>query len=75
MFFFVGGMVYNRYATLTLGIRWNVSLVTRENEVLVTCIYAPINVKPEGGGGSGNSREFDHDAYPQGGDFDLTSCI
>ena len=30
---------------------------------------------PRGGGGSGNSREFDHDAYPQGGDFDLTSCI
>ena len=38
--------------------------------------YAPINVKPEeGGGGSGNTREFDCDAYPQGGDFDLTSCI
>ena len=34
----------------------------------------PINVKPEGGG-SGNPREFDRDAYPQGGDFDLTSCI
>ena len=26
-------------------------------------------------GGSGNPREFDRDAYPQGGDFDLTSCI
>ena len=26
-------------------------------------------------GGSGNQREFDCDAYPQGGDFDLTSCI
>ena len=37
--------------------------------------YAPINVKPEGAGGSGNPREFDRDAYPQGGDFDLTSCI
>ena len=34
--------------------------------------YAPINVKPDGGGGgeSGNPREFDRDAYPQGGDFD-----
>ena len=28
-----------------------------------------------GGGGSGNPRKFDGDAYPQGGDFDLTSCI
>ena len=28
---------------------------------------APINVKPKrGGGGAGNSREFDCDAYPQG---------
>ena len=23
----------------------------------------------------GNPQEFDRDAYPQGGDFDLTSCI
>ena len=28
-----------------------------------------------GGGGSGNPREFDCDAYTQGEDFDLTSCI
>ena len=34
---------------------------------------APINVKPEGGGGSGNPRECG--IYPQGGDFDRTSCI
>ena len=27
------------------------------------------------GGGSGNPRDFDRYAYPQGGDFDLTSCI
>ena len=26
-------------------------------------------------GGEGNPGEFDRDAYPQGGDFDLTSCI
>ena len=31
---------------------------------------------PRGGGwGLGNPQEFDRDAYPQGGDFDLTSCI
>ena len=30
---------------------------------------------PGGGGSSGDPREFDCDAYPQGGDFDLTSCI
>ena len=36
--------------------------------------YAPINVKPEERE-SGNPREFDCDANPQGGDFDLTSCI
>ena len=36
--------------------------------------YAPISVKPEGGG-SGNPREFDCGVYPQGGDFDRTSCI
>ena len=29
----------------------------------------------KGGGGSGNPWEFDRDAYPQGEDFDLTSCI
>ena len=28
-----------------------------------------------GGGGSGNPREFDCGVYPQGGDFDRTSCI
>ena len=41
-------------------------------------IYAPINVKPEGGGGgggSGNPQEFECGVYPQGGDFDQTSCI
>ena len=32
--------------------------------------YAPINVKPEGGG-SGNPQEFDCGVYPQGGDFDI----
>ena len=43
--------------------------------------YAPINVKPEGRGGpggggkAGNTWEFHCDAYPQSGDFDLTSCI
>ena len=38
--------------------------------------YAPINIKPEGGGGgSGNPREFDCGVYPQGGDFDRTLCI
>ena len=37
---------------------------------------APINVKPEGGGGgSGNPRDFDSGVYPQGGDFDRTLCI
>ena len=45
---------------------------------------APIHVKPEWGGGggvteggveSGNLWEFDCDVYPQGGDFDRTSCI
>ena len=36
---------------------------------------APISVKPEGGGGSGNPWEFDCGVYPQGGDFDRTSCI
>ena len=36
---------------------------------------APINVKPEGGGGGGRAREFDCGAYLQGGDFDRTSCI
>ena len=42
----------------------------------ITRSNAPINVKPEGGGvGLGNPREFDRDAYPQGGDFDLTSRI
>ena len=30
---------------------------------------APINVKPEVGGG-GNPRDFDCGVYPQGGDFD-----
>ena len=38
-------------------------------------IYATINVKPEGGGGAGNPQEFDCGVYPQGGDFDQTSCI
>ena len=33
--------------------------------------YAPINVKPEGGGGgAGNPREFVCHVCPQGGDFD-----
>ena len=40
-----------------------------------SCVYnAPINVKP-GWGGSCNPREFDCGVYPQGGDFDRTSCI
>ena len=34
---------------------------------------APITVKPEGRGGSGNPREFDCHVYPQGRDFDRIS--
>ena len=51
------------------------AILEKEEKYLVG--NAPINVKPERGGGSGlgNPREFDCDAYPQGGDFDLTSCI
>ena len=30
-------------------------------------LYALINVKSEGDGGSGKPREFDWDVYPQGG--------
>ena len=32
---------------------------------------APTLYQCQAGGGSGNPREFDRDAYPQGGDFDL----
>ena len=57
--------------------RTKVRFVISLSEAAAKFLYAPINVKPEGGwgGGSGNPREFDCDAYPQGGDFDLTSCI
>ena len=32
-------------------------------------LYALINVKSEGGGGSGNPQEFDGGVYSQGGDL------
>ena len=34
-----------------------------------------LSVSSPKGGGSGNLREFDCGVYPQGGDFDRTSCI
>ena len=43
---------------------------------LLYLMHLSMSSPREGGrGGSGNTREFDCDAYPQGGDFDLTSCI
>ena len=36
-------------------------------------IYAPINVKPQGGGGGGYSREIDSESFPLGRDFDTWS--
>ena len=38
------------------------------------CTYQ-CQARGEGGGVLGSPREFDCDAYPKGGDFDLTSCI
>ena len=39
---------------------------------IVLCTY---QCQARGGAGSGNPREFDCGVYPQGGDFDQTSCI
>ena len=42
----------------------------------IAFMHLSISSPREGwGGGSGNLRDFDRDAYPQGGDFHLTSCI
>ena len=55
--------------------KWLANL--NNKKIIDVSVYAPINVKGggRGGEGSGNTREFDCDAYPQGGDFDLTSRI
>ena len=34
-------------------------------------IYAPINVKPQGGGGGGYLREIDSESLSLGRDFDM----
>ena len=54
---------------VSFGMSHNAEIINHRN------YNAPINVKPEGGGGSGNPREFDCGVYPQGGDFDRTLCI
>ena len=38
-------------------------------------IIMHLSMSSRGGWESGNPRKFDRHAYPQGGDFDLTSCI
>ena len=38
------------------------------------CINAPINVKPEGGGGLPVHWEFDSESLPLSGDFDISRC-
>ena len=54
--------------------------------LLVHCVVVPVHCamvmqlsmsspRGGGGGGSGSPREFDCGVYPQGGDFDRTSCI
>ena len=55
------------------------SQVYKFREIIGAVVIHPVavNVKPErsGAGDSGNPLEFDCDVYPQGGDFDRTSCI
>ena len=50
-------------------------ICSKEEQIYFNCVMHLSMKSPEGGGGSVNPREFDRDAYPQGGDFDLTSCI
>ena len=48
----------------------------REESVKPTCFIHLSMSSPNGGGGcSDNPREFGCDVYPQGEDFDGTSCI
>ena len=38
----------------------------------VNISYAPINVKPQGGGGAGYPREIDSESFPLGRGFDTS---
>jgi hypothetical protein len=39
-------------------------------DLLLNVTYAPINVNPQRGGGSGICGVFDHQLHPHPGDFD-----
>ena len=69
--FFCGVGVFSTPPPRLISLSITLFLMRVASGVRVQRPNAPINVKPEGGGGgSGNPREFDCDVCPQGGDFD-----
>jgi len=53
----------------------NKLLSSTDRQVKHCSIYAPISVKPKGGGGTGYPQESDCETCPLGSDSDCTQCL